>query len=97
MNLRAIIGDRQIAVTETGFSMKPQGWWICKRALTEPQVGEKLCQEFDYWQGQGALCCCVFLWADGPAGDEDRWGLVAADGRVKAQGAAVQQWIERQT
>ena len=93
--LRAIIGDRQIAVTETGKSMKPSGWWCFKKAPSEEDVGRFLCQEFDYWQAHGALCCCVFLWADGGPGDDDRWGLVAADGRVKAQGAAAQQWIER--
>jgi len=84
--LRRIIGDRQIAVTETGKSMKPSGWWCFKKAPSEEDVGRFLCQEFNYWQGQGALCCCVFLWADGGPGDADRWGLVAADGRVKAQG-----------
>ena len=94
--LRRIIGDRQIAVTETGKSMKPSGWWCFKKAPSEEDVGRFLCQEFNYWQGQGALCCCVFLWADGGPGDEDRWGLVAADGRVKAQGDAVKGWIERE-
>ena len=93
--LRAIIGDREIAVTETGQSMKPSGWWCFKTAPSEEDVGRFLCQEFDYWQAHGALCCCVFLWADGGPGDDDRWGLVSADGRVKAQGAAAQQWIER--